>query len=385
MGRVSFTPKLTPEQKAASHALDARYYSNRAKYRKYDNQRAALTAEDLRQEKIHKSPLSRDWYRDAELYGDADTNGFPNQHNQLLNLAIRGRSLELFGNLEEEESWEILGIAATRNGHRDRLGGDKWVVTLMRGTSYAEENHKDTTGFLRPERNLLRRGEISTSTVLPLENVLCSVQATRVQQLVAYGMGTDVTELDAKLGYALIEACILEGTTQLDHSLRVISLPFGWKSTAQPRKHLKKLEKAGWFRIDWGTSYRKGQKAQSLTIYLDLDRFPDEPVETPVIDLNQYKDLAKGFKAAIRVRVNEETAKHKKYLQETDTSSLPYEPVEANKINKNKPTLVSTTPEAKNQPQITQQTPERVSPVLASKFVDDFKRQFPQIDWGKEK
>ncbi|WIM99403.1 hypothetical protein ACTOB_003054 [Actinoplanes oblitus] len=303
--KISFYPEQTPEEKRASRIRKGRQYANRARAAKYDQAQAKLTTAEKRIRKILKSPWSRAWYAKVQDYANGDTGDYNSRWDCLRDLAIRGRSLELAGNIDDEGSFTILAWAGHENGDfEDR----NFHRTIMRGRAYADTNHLE--GLHGNMRNSICAREVDISI------------GYQVQSLADYTSTTSMPRGSKTFAYTIMNYAKASNTDTVTLSLRVMAKAFGWKSDNSVRQHIAKVEKFGIFTLDHGREYNKGSGPQSITFRLDLDRFPAEPVAEAVVDLDQFKDVAEAFRSARKARAGEERQRRADYRKSTNTSAV---------------------------------------------------------------
>lgn len=342
MGKIPFLPPYTPAQQQEIEKRNKRSAINRAKAKKYEANRAAMSRDQILEDRIAKSPLSRDWYEKVLAFGDGDYGDYGKWDKCLLALAVRGRSLEIMGNLDGEEitgdwvtgdSSYLLTREGKRNGHGE---GDslEFYRIKHRGQEYASTHHYDTTGEVT-NREVTNRAEdarcpievdiwgtllgdtdhyggYSTSVVTP----------HRGQHLAEYINTATLGAATKEFAYTLVNYGLACGVDELELAPRVLAIAFGWKSKTSVTNKLDELEKAQVFGRDRGRSYGKGGP-QTTTIFLDLARFPDTPVASPTVDLNQYSQVASRFAAARRQRADETRAHRRAWRESTNTSGIP--------------------------------------------------------------
>lgn len=375
------------------------------------------------------------WLQHVETFRSMPEN--TNRPDTIRQLFVEGMWRELDELFDPEETIQIITTAATDNGYirnhnKNHLMGIGTPSRAWAKNEYIPHKNARTTDTLDNTQNVTALNEEETHQLnhwlIALETSPITKTAKKQYQLAAavYRVTGDPTVIlsqratvaGAKVNKKSVTKNWLQGEKHGLSSVfsgvsiedsQAINLSIVSSPVASPQTYtsLDPLSTTNMYDMNTDKS-----KARSAEITLNLEIYPTTPVAAPV-DLDTLDDALNNIRGYIKYRRHKNKVEKKQWLADNDiTTSNEPQPVKPVRIECNPDvhrkskqaqserraetrlqaikkeyktaTLVSTSPEAKNQPQTRLQQAQRVPPDLANKFVEDFKRQFPQLDWGEE-
>lgn len=258
------------------------------------------------------------WYEDLQNFA-AMREG--ERNTTLTNLALRGRSLELREKFDDEETRSLLIEACTQNGYLQDEGYSATDKQITHMRNIADQKHRDLG-----QVSTVDRREVDRDIDILHSLVRIPVRIPRLEQwLEAVVRSPSLTPAIKRQLYTA--ACLQR--QHPDWDVLVMSA----RATAAAAKvnksyvgkNWREAEKFGFVSfnpgIDYETAKIHGVDPRSSEVSLNLEIFPDLPVENPSINLDDYENQASNFQGYIKYKRSADRAAKHAHLRQEDIST----------------------------------------------------------------